>query len=56
VVQVGETTFGAVARPATAAERPRLWELMLDVFPKYARYEAEARRELPIAVLEMLGA
>jgi deazaflavin-dependent oxidoreductase (nitroreductase family) len=55
VVQVRDRTFGAVARPAAAAERERLWELMVAVFPKYARYAEQARRALPIAVLEMLA-
>jgi deazaflavin-dependent oxidoreductase (nitroreductase family) len=54
VVQVRDKTFGAVARPATADERPRLWELMVAVFPKYEQYARDARRSLPIAVLEML--
>jgi F420H(2)-dependent quinone reductase len=54
-VQVRAETFAAVARPATRDERPHLWELMTGVFPKYADYQDEARRALPIAVLEMLG-
>jgi len=56
VVQVRAEIFGAFARPATAGERPRLWELMVAVFPKYEQYAGQARRALPIAVLEMLGA
>jgi deazaflavin-dependent oxidoreductase (nitroreductase family) len=55
VVQVREETFGAIARPATAAERRRLWELMVGVFPRYAQYAEQAGRELPVAVLEMLA-
>jgi deazaflavin-dependent oxidoreductase (nitroreductase family) len=51
VVQVRTETFAAVARPATAGERARLWELMVGVFPKYARYEADAGRELPVVVV-----
>ena len=51
VVQVRTDTFAALARPATPAERPRLWELMLSVFPKYARYAERASHELPIVVL-----
>ena len=54
VLQVRAETFGAVARPAAAEDRARLWELMVTVFPKYARYEDEAGRPLPIVVLEML--
>jgi deazaflavin-dependent oxidoreductase (nitroreductase family) len=52
VLQVRTETFAAVAAPATAAERPRLWALMLGVFPKYARYERAAGRELPVVVVE----
>jgi deazaflavin-dependent oxidoreductase (nitroreductase family) len=52
VLQVRSETFAAVARPATAGERPRLWELMLAVFPKYARYEREASRALPVVTVE----
>ena len=51
VVQVGDDTFGAVARPAGAAERPRLWELMVGHFPKYAEYERKAGREVPVVVV-----
>ena len=52
VVQVRDETFGAVARFAGATERPRLWELMVAIFPTYAAYDRKARRELPIVVLE----
>jgi deazaflavin-dependent oxidoreductase (nitroreductase family) len=51
VVQVRTETFAALARPATPDERPRLWRLMLGVFPKYARYAERAGHELPIVVL-----
>jgi deazaflavin-dependent oxidoreductase (nitroreductase family) len=52
VLQVRADTFAALARPADASERPRLWELMLGVFPKYEAYEREAARELPVVVVE----
>ena len=52
VVQVRTETFAALARPATADERPRLWELMTGIFPTYASYEKKARRQLPVVVLE----
>jgi deazaflavin-dependent oxidoreductase (nitroreductase family) len=55
VLQVRSETFAAVARPATPEERPRLWALMVEVFPKYARYQEQAERELPVVVLEMLA-
>jgi deazaflavin-dependent oxidoreductase (nitroreductase family) len=52
VVQVRDETFGAVAGPADPDERPRLWELMVGVFPTYAAFERKARRELPVVVVE----
>jgi deazaflavin-dependent oxidoreductase (nitroreductase family) len=55
VVQVGDETFGAVARLADATERERLWELMVAIFPAYAGYEKKAGRKLPVIVLERHG-
>jgi deazaflavin-dependent oxidoreductase (nitroreductase family) len=52
VLQVGADVFPAVARPAEPGERERLWRLMTGVFPKYAAYEREAGRALPIVVVE----
>jgi deazaflavin-dependent oxidoreductase (nitroreductase family) len=52
VLQVRSETFAAVARPATAGERPRLWELMLGVFPRYARYARDAGRDLAVVAVE----
>jgi deazaflavin-dependent oxidoreductase (nitroreductase family) len=51
-VQIKGERFTAHARPATASERPRLWELMTTVFPTYAQYQEKTRRELPVVVLE----
>jgi deazaflavin-dependent oxidoreductase (nitroreductase family) len=52
VLQVRTDSFAALAKPAEASERGRLWELMVGVFPKYAAYEREAGRELPVVVAE----
>ena len=51
-VQVGSEAFAALARLATAAERPRLFTLMTSIFPRYAQYEQQAGRPLPVVVLE----
>jgi len=51
VLQVRTGRFAALAQPADAAERARLWELMVGVFPKYEAYEHEAGRPLPIVVV-----
>jgi hypothetical protein len=34
--------FAAIATAATACERPRLWELMVNVVPKYLSYQKQA--------------
>jgi deazaflavin-dependent oxidoreductase (nitroreductase family) len=52
VLQIRTDTFAALARPAPAAERGRLWELMTGVFPKYEAYRRDAARDLPIVVAE----
>jgi deazaflavin-dependent oxidoreductase (nitroreductase family) len=51
-VQAGADKFRAVARPATAAERPRLWEQMTAIWPEYERYQAKVEREIPVVVIE----
>jgi deazaflavin-dependent oxidoreductase (nitroreductase family) len=52
VLQVRSERFAGVARPATVSERPRLWELMVSVFPKYETYARDAAGELPVVVVE----
>jgi deazaflavin-dependent oxidoreductase (nitroreductase family) len=52
VLQVRAQVFAAIARPAAASERPRLWQLMVGVFPRYLAYEKEAGRELPVVVVD----
>ncbi|MEU2662525.1 nitroreductase family deazaflavin-dependent oxidoreductase [Micromonospora sp. NPDC007220] len=51
-VQVGAEKFRGTARTATAEERPRLWQVMTEVFPTYARYQKETEREIPVIVVE----
>jgi deazaflavin-dependent oxidoreductase (nitroreductase family) len=51
-VQVRSEIFAAIATPATASERPRLWRLMVDLVPTYLVYADRAGRELSVVVLE----
>jgi deazaflavin-dependent oxidoreductase (nitroreductase family) len=55
VLQVGPEVFAASARPATAAERARLWQVMVAVFPYYEGYQAQTTREIPVVVVERVG-
>lgn len=53
-VQVLGDRFKARARTATAAEKPRLWEKMVAVFPPYADYQAKTQRDIPVVVIERI--
>jgi deazaflavin-dependent oxidoreductase (nitroreductase family) len=56
-LQVGGEQFAARARPATAEEQPRLWQMMVDIFPDYARMQPRAARrgrDIPVVVIERL--
>ena len=52
VVQVGSERRQVHARVATAAERPRLWDAAVAVYPTYADYQRRTEREIPLVVLE----
>jgi deazaflavin-dependent oxidoreductase (nitroreductase family) len=52
VLQVRAEVFAAIATPATASERPRLWELMVAAVPKYVAYAEQAGRDLAVVVIE----
>ncbi|MBB6343686.1 deazaflavin-dependent oxidoreductase (nitroreductase family) [Nonomuraea muscovyensis] len=51
-VQVAAEVFDAVARPATADERPRLWETMTGIWPHYTGYQRQTPREIPVVIIE----
>lgn len=51
-VQVGADKFTARAHTATAKEKPRLWRLMISIWPEYEGYQARSKRVIPIVVLE----
>lgn len=51
-VQVLGDRFAATARTAADDEKPRLWELMAEIWPAYDQYQARTEREIPVVVLE----
>jgi deazaflavin-dependent oxidoreductase (nitroreductase family) len=53
-VQVGAEIFAARAYPATAEERPRLWELMTSIFPMYENFNKKTSREIPVVIIERI--
>lgn len=51
-VQVGPDRFHAKARVTEGAERARLWDQMVSLYPPYADYQKKTEREIPVVVLE----
>jgi len=51
VVQIGSERRPVTARVATAEERPRLWQKVVDGYGAYRDYQARTDREIPLVVL-----
>lgn len=51
-VQVKDDVYEAKARVAEGAERTRIWEDAVKVWPQYADYQASTDRKIPVVVLE----
>lgn len=51
-VEIGREEFAAKAHPASPAERPRLWQIMVSVFPLYASFQARTDREIPVVIID----
>ena len=50
-LQIKERIFSAEATLAQAAERQRLWEMVIQAAPLYANYQKQTKREIPLVVL-----
>jgi deazaflavin-dependent oxidoreductase (nitroreductase family) len=50
-IQVVADRFRVRAHTAGPDERPRLWQLMVGVYPAYAEYQERTDREIPVVVL-----
>ncbi len=55
-VQVAAKKLRAVARTAEGAERASLWQQMAKIYPPYDDYQARTEREIPVVVLDPVGA
>ncbi|MGO9488111.1 MAG: nitroreductase family deazaflavin-dependent oxidoreductase [Solirubrobacteraceae bacterium] len=51
-VQIGSRRHAVHARQASAAERKRLWPLVVGVYGGYEGYQQRTSREIPLVVLE----
>jgi deazaflavin-dependent oxidoreductase (nitroreductase family) len=51
-VQIKGEKFAAKARTATPAEKPAMWQHMIEVWPDYSNYQKKTDRSIPVVVLE----
>ncbi|MCB1281463.1 MAG: nitroreductase family deazaflavin-dependent oxidoreductase, partial [Salinibacterium sp.] len=51
-LQVRDRTFRAIARTATPEEKPKLWDLMVKIWPDYASYQEKTDRDIPVVILD----
>ncbi|MFI6981463.1 nitroreductase family deazaflavin-dependent oxidoreductase [Embleya sp. NPDC050154] len=51
-IRIGATDVPAHARTATAAEKPRLWGLMVAAMPSYQAYQKGTTRDIPVVIIE----
>lgn len=50
-IQVKAERIPVTARTASAAEKPRLWQIVVDLWPNYATYQTRTDRDIPVVVL-----
>lgn len=56
IIEIGTETVPVRARVATGEERDRIWARQKAFYPRFAKYEAQTAREIPVIVLERLTA
>jgi deazaflavin-dependent oxidoreductase (nitroreductase family) len=50
--QVATQAFRATWREPQGAERKKIWDFMVDVFPSYENYQASTDRQIPLVMLK----
>jgi len=50
-VEIGRRKLRVTARQADAAERERLWPLLVAMYGNYAEYQKKTAREIPVVIL-----
>jgi len=49
--QIASQAFRATWREPAGAERTKVWDFMVGVFPPYTSYQASTQREIPLVML-----
>lgn len=50
-IQVKAEQISVNAKTAAAADKPRLWQIMTEIWPNYDVYQTRTEREIPVVVL-----
>lgn len=53
--QIGTQAFRATWREPDGAERQKVWDFMVDVFPAYANYQASTDRQIPLVMMKAVA-
>lgn len=56
IAEVGTETFRVTAQMVAGADRTAIWERQKKAYPTFAKYEEIAEREIPVILLERVGA
>jgi len=56
IIEVGTETVPVRARVAEGEERERIWARQKAFYPRFAKYETQTTREIPVIILERLSA
>lgn len=56
IIEIGTETIPVRARVTAGEERERIWERQKAFYPRFAKYEAQTTREIPVIVLERMTA
>ncbi|QZH58318.1 nitroreductase family deazaflavin-dependent oxidoreductase [Mycolicibacterium farcinogenes] len=51
-IQVRDKRFDVMARTASADEKPRLWQILTELWPNYDVYQSRTDRDIPVVILE----
>lgn len=51
-VQVGDRKFRAMASTAASDQKPKLWDVMVGIWPDYANYQEKTDRVIPVVILD----
>ena len=54
-IQVRHEHLDCVARIADHAEKPRLWDVMQDLWPNFDVYQSRTTRDIPVVIIEPKG-